>query len=271
MDTVWTYTSHDTVQKCFHILQLGKDIFFTALCILLQQRFRNLKRVQAQIRIRKIKILTAESLGDSLHLILRINQENIICTVNQCLSDFRNFQQHGFSRTSVAKNNAIAIFQCLSVSNDRISGFFIDTIPCSARLDQIPGIEWLECQIRTCQDGTHIIYTPRSDRKQRIQCLDLLIVVRNNLYGMFPAAASDFCRVCIQFLFICSTHCQQDSYIEAIFIIFLDLIHIFFQIGLLLFLCIGRLTIEVTHTCIGLYFLPDRILIVKIRVADFST
>lgn len=65
MDTVWTYTGHDTVQKCFHILQLGKDIFFTALCILLQQRFRNLKRVQAQIRIRKIKILTAESLGDS--------------------------------------------------------------------------------------------------------------------------------------------------------------------------------------------------------------
>ena len=70
---------------------------------------------------------------------------------------------------------------------------------------------------------------------------------------------------------ICSTHCQQDSYIEAIFIIFLDLIHIFFQIGLLLFLCIGRLTIEVTHTCIGLYFLPDRIFIVEIRVADFST
>ena len=123
MDTVWTYTGHDTVQKCFHILQLGKDIFFTALCILLQQRFRNLKRVQAQIRIRRSKYMTAESLGDSLHLILRINQEiSSVLLINVCPISVI-FSSMDFPEPVWPKNNTITVFQCLSVSNDRISGF----------------------------------------------------------------------------------------------------------------------------------------------------
>ncbi len=39
-------------------------------------------------RIGQIKILPVKTLRNSLHFILRINQEDIICAIDQRLSDF---------------------------------------------------------------------------------------------------------------------------------------------------------------------------------------
>ena len=126
----------------------------------------------------EINKLAAQIIRDLLILILGIDNNDHIVGSKEYLDQLQ-LGIHALAGTGNAQNKTIPVFNELPVSEQDILGYLINAIEHTALITKFAHHKRCKRGQRLREHGTHGTYMAHPDRQCGINCLDLLIVSRN--------------------------------------------------------------------------------------------